>query len=130
MKKGIAFLGILTFLSCASAQNKRNIVNAKLDYKTGKEIVFVKLLGDSRCPENVQCIWAGEVSFEVAAYEDKKLIEQIQFTLNKDSAEEIKTWFTKHSPTSKLPLKAVSVLPYPKNGAQVKMGDYYIKLVY
>lgn len=130
MKKLISLLSVLTFLGCASAQTQENTINAKLDSKTGKEIVFVKLVNDSRCPEKVQCIWAGEVTFEVAAYEDKKLVEQIEFTLNKDTVEEIKAWFIKHSPENKLPLKGVSVLPYPKDGVSVKLEDYYIQLVY
>lgn len=130
MKKIISLFGILTVLGCASAQTQENIINAKLDSKTGKEIVLIKLVNDSRCPEKVQCMWAGEVSFEVAAYEDKKLVEQVEFTLNKDTVEEIKSWFIKHSPENKLPLKAVSVLPYPKDGVSVKPEDYYIQLVY
>jgi hypothetical protein len=131
MKKIIAFWSFLFLLnSCASAQKDAAVINQKLDTKSSKEIVLVKILNDSRCPEKVQCIWAGEVSFEVAAYENKKLVEQMQFTLNPGSIDEIKSWFVKHLPPSNKELKGFDITPHPKEGAQLKFEDYVIHLVY
>jgi len=132
MKKIIAFIGFVFLLhGCASAQKGNEEINQKLDSKSDKEIVLIKVISDSRCPEGVQCVWAGEVTIEVAAYENKKLIEQKTFAIgqNPEALEEVKSWFSKHS-VSNQELKEVSVLPYPKEGVQVKTEEYKIKLVY
>lgn len=126
-----AICSILFLLnSCVSAQKSENEINQKLDTSSDKEIVLVKIVNDSRCPADVQCIWAGEVTIEVAAYEKKKLIEQVQFTINQNTHDEVIAWFKKHLPVSKQELKEISVYPYPKDGAAPTMEDFIIKLIY
>lgn len=130
MKKHIilSFLA-LSLIGCAATQND-DTINQKLDSKADKEIVLMKVMDDSRCPEGVQCVWAGEVTIEVAAYENKKIVEQAQFTVNPKSKDEIISWFTKHLPTQKNQLKGISILPYPKDGVPRKLEDYFMKLNY
>lgn len=132
MMKNIAFLCIVPFLliGCASAQNKPNNIDQKLDAKKGKEIVLVKIVNDSRCPEGVQCIWAGEITFEVAAYEDNKLVEQTLLTLTPNKENTVLDWFEKHLPKSDQKLKEIGITPYPKNGVTVKPEAYSINLIY
>lgn len=131
MKKIIALYSFFIILnSCASAQKNDNEINQKLDAKSGKEIVLVKVIDDSRCPEGVQCIWAGEVTIEVAAYENQELVEQVQFTLGQKNRDGAKKWFIKHLPASEKELQGISVLPYPKDGIARKLEDYVIQLVY
>ena len=126
----LVFACFLLFAGCAGVQNTESEINQKLDAKSDKEIVLVKVINDSRCPQGVQCIWAGEVIVEVAAYENKELVEQATFTLNKDTKEEVKNWFTKHLPGRKENLKEIQVLPYPKEGIQIQPEDYRITLNY
>ena len=116
-------------LSCAGTKNP-NEIDQKLDGKSGKQVVLVKVLNDSRCPEGVQCVWAGEVTIEVAVYDNKTLSEQTQFTLNPQSAESVKAWFEKHLPPTDEKLKGVSVAPYPKEGVTINPDDYTIVLKY
>ncbi|MES2812216.1 MAG: hypothetical protein V4670_07075 [Bacteroidota bacterium] len=130
MKKFLFLIFITTSLTSCSSQKAITEINQKLDSKTTKEIVLTKLINDSRCPENVQCIWAGEVTFEVAAYENSKITEQKQFTLGTKNQEEVAAWFIKHLPETKETLKEISVLPYPKDGVETKLEDYFIKLIY
>jgi hypothetical protein len=131
MKSKIVICGVLFLMvACASSKINDDRINQKLDAKTNKEIVLVKVGNDSRCPEATQCIWAGEVTFEVAAYENKKEVEQIQFTLNKNTTEEIKAWFLKHLPENPKELKEIQVLPYPKEGVTIHPEDYHIQLIY
>ncbi|MBP8066638.1 MAG: hypothetical protein KAY31_04125 [Flavobacterium sp.] len=115
-------------MGCASAS--KNEINQQLDSKSGKEVVLVRVISDSRCPEGVQCVWAGEVTIEVAVYENKKLSEQTQLTLNAQSADEVKEWFVARLPKSKEKLKAVSVAPYPKDGVTIQPEEYKIVLKY
>ena len=131
MKNKILVYSIgLLMAACGSTKMKGDIVNQKLDAKSGKEIVLVKVKHDSRCPEGTECVWAGEVTFEAAAYEDGKMVEQVQFTLNKNTSEVIKAWFVLHLPENSKELKTIGVLPYPKDGVKIRPEDYYIKLVY
>ncbi|MEW5676647.1 hypothetical protein ABGT15_10065 [Flavobacterium enshiense] len=131
MKKIFAVM-IFAFLMshCASLPESLNEINQKLDSKAVEEIVLVKVIDDSRCPEGVQCVWAGEVTVEVAAYKNKKLVEQTQFTLNKDHIEEMKYWLIKYLPKRSETLKNISVLPYPKEGMVILPQDYKIVLEY
>ena len=105
-------------------------MNTKLETPKGKEIIFVKLITDSRCPEGTQCIWAGEVTFEVAAYENGKVVAKKQFTLNAKNQDEITSWFKNYLPENEKILKEVAILPYPKDGVSVKAEDYYYKLIF
>ncbi|MGH2666213.1 hypothetical protein [Flavobacterium sp.] len=120
----------LFLLSGCSVQKDSTEINQKLDSKSEKEIVLVKVIEDSRCPEGVQCIWAGEVTIVVAAYENKKKIEQVQFVINQNSMDDVNKWFTQHLPQTNKSLKETSVLPYPKEGVQIKPEDYHILLIY
>lgn len=129
MKKVVLFSCFFVLLMGCAAGSK-NEINQKLDSKSEKEVVLVRVVNDSRCPEGVQCVWAGEVTIEVAVYENKKLSEQTQFTLNAQSAEEVKEWFVAHLPKSKEKLKAVSVAPYPKDGVTIQPEEYKIVLKY
>ena len=124
------YIILWSFLLSNCSSQKEITINQKLDSSSGKEIVLVKIINDSRCPENVQCIWAGEVSFEVAAYENNKMIEQVQLTLNPNSQEEVTSWFKSHLPETKTSLKSIAVLPYPRDGVSVKLEDYNIRLNY
>lgn len=128
-KIGLLLLTVLFATSCSS-QKKITTINQKLASKRGKEIVFVKLVSDSRCPEKTECIWAGEVTVEVAAYIDKQLVERKQFTFNQANETEIINWFVRHLPETSEKLKTVSVMPYLKNGISVKYEDFYISLEY
>jgi hypothetical protein len=128
MKKLLFLILITRSLTSCSCQKAITEINQKLDSKTIKEIVLVKLINDSRCPENVQCVWAGEVSFEVAAYDNGKVVAQKQLTLSPTNQDEIMAWFTKYLPETKTPLKSIAVLPYPKEGISVKSEDYFLKL--
>lgn len=132
MKNLFILICSLPFLlnSCASTPKNSNEINQRLDTNATKEIVLVKVIDDSRCPEGVQCIWAGEVTIDVAAYENKKMVEQVQFTINKNTIEDVKNWFIQHLPATETALKEISVLPYPKEGVPRKPEDYTIQLIY
>ena len=126
----IAFSTFSLISGCRTITIGKDEINQNLDSSKGKEIVLVQVINDSRCPEGTQCIWAGEVSIEVAAYENKKLVEQVTLTLNRSTADEVKTWFSEHLPNVKEPLKGIDVLPHPKEGVSIQPKDYKIALKY
>jgi CRISPR/Cas system CMR subunit Cmr4 (Cas7 group RAMP superfamily) len=126
----LLFVCFFLLAGCAGVQNTETEISQKFDAKSDKGIVLINVSNDSRCPEESQCIWAGEVTFEVAAYENQKEVERIQLTLNKNTTEEIKVWFQEHLPKHSKILKAIQVLPYPKEGVRIRPEDYRIRLMY
>ncbi|MDQ3006215.1 MAG: hypothetical protein M3R47_12650 [Chloroflexota bacterium] len=78
-------------------------------------IKFKSLAGDSRCPQGVVCVWAGnaEVILEVS---------KIEIALN-----------TALDPNEKVVgdynIQLRDVIPYPKAGEELKPEDYSIKIV-
>jgi hypothetical protein len=78
-------------------------------------IKFKSLAGDSRCPQGVVCVWAGnaEVILEVSKNE---------FALNTalDPKEKVVGDYN---------IQLKDVTPYPKTGEELKPEDYSIKIV-
>jgi hypothetical protein len=126
MKKLFLFLTILWGVSFY-AQSEIKITPKKCISKKGYYLRLKSVFDDSRCPENVQCIWAGEVSVIVEVYNDKKFIEEKTITFNSKNREENNLWFSKYYSGK---IKSVGVLPYPKEGVVVKDKKKYIKIVF
>jgi hypothetical protein len=76
-------------------------------------IKFVEISADSRCPQNVQCIVAGDVTARVIIKfsGESKTLSIIQ------SGEQAKTDFNGFELTT-------SVSPYPVAGREISPGDY------
>ncbi|MFE3846983.1 hypothetical protein ACFX5D_03250 [Flavobacterium sp. LB3P45] len=136
MKK-VLLLFLIVFNSLAFAQNtpKENIKYVKITQKkclkkSGCQIVFKELVSDSRCPEGVTCVWAGEASAIVSLYKDSKLVEEKTIVFSMKNIEENKQWFSKYLPVKQRKIKTVGVFPYPKQGVVGNKKDYYIKIGY
>ncbi|MBN7815027.1 hypothetical protein [Algoriphagus pacificus] len=85
-------------------------------------ITFSKILGDSRCPENVQCIWQGVVELEV--------VIAVNGTEEKFS-------LSSYPPFNNIPsevsfmgylFKLVDVTPYPNTTKSYTEKDYTVIL--
>lgn len=131
MKKLLFLLLIPFFIQCSSkqkiAQNEIIIVQKK-ENKKGVQIVLKSVFDDSRCPSNVTCVWAGEVSVQVEVYENNVYKKSKTITFNyKNKAENI-VWFTNYYKEKEI--KEVLVLPYPENSKAINPEDYYIKIVF
>lgn len=116
------FIGLMSF-----GQTEIKITQKKCIPKKGYYLRLKSVFDDSRCPENVQCIWAGEVSVIVEVYNDKKFVEEKTITFNSKNREENNLWFSKYYSVK---IKSVGVLPYPKEGVVVKDKKKYIKIVF
>jgi len=136
MKKSL-LLFLILFNTLAFAQNtpKENIKYVKITQKkclkkSGYQIVFKEVVSDSRCPEGLTCIWAGEASAIVSVYKDSKLVEDNTMVFSMKNIEENKKWFSKYLPEKQRKIKTVGVFPYPKRDVVVNKKDYYIKIGY
>lgn len=95
--------------------------------KNGVYLRLKKVFDDSRCPQEVQCIWAGEVSAEIYVYKNKKLIETKTLTFNSKNAVENNKWFSEMFQTK---IKNVYVYPNLKIGTLIKPENYLLKVIY
>jgi hypothetical protein len=136
MKKSILlFLVLFNMLAFAQNTRKENIKYVKITQKkclkkSGYQIVLKEVVSDSRCPEGVTCVWAGEASAIVSVYKDSKLVEDNTMVFSMKNIEENKQWLSKYLPLKQRKIKTVGVFPYPKQGVVVNKKDYYLKIGY
>jgi hypothetical protein len=95
--------------------------------KKGFHLRIKAVINDSRCPEGVTCIWAGEVSVVVALYNDKQLLEEKTIIFNSKNREENIKWFENYYSKK---IKHVRLVPYPKEGVVVKEKNKFIEVVF
>lgn len=136
MKKAILLI-LLVFTTGIFAQTSKKenlkfveiVQNAKLK-GNGYQLVLKEVISDSRCPQGVTCIWAGEVQFVVSVYKDKKFIQDETITLSPNQNQETKDWLSKYMPSCKKNIKSIGIFPYPKDGSPINPKDYYLKIGY
>ena len=73
MKYFTLILSIIFLTSCATkptANENEILINATSKVSVGNdyEMKISKIISDSRCPEGVTCVWAGEVQLEIEIY--------------------------------------------------------------
>jgi hypothetical protein len=123
------FLIVFLFISATFyAQNDITITHKKCIPKKGFHLKLQRVLDDSRCPEGVTCIWAGEVSVIIEVYKNKTKVEEKTLLFNTKNKEENITWFLNYLPKNSKKIKEIAVFPYPKEGQMVKPKSQYIKI--
>ncbi|MEC4003394.1 hypothetical protein OX283_001890 [Flavobacterium sp. SUN052] len=126
MKK-VFLIYILFFTFPIFAQSEISITPKKCIPKTGYYLKLNTVFDDSRCPEGVQCIWAGEVSVVIDVYKDKKFVESKTLTFNSKNKDENFKWFETYYSKK---IKGIGVLPAPKDGVVVKPKKQYLKITF
>ncbi|MFH6969958.1 hypothetical protein [Flavobacterium petrolei] len=136
MKKSLLFL----FMMISSVALAQSPESQKVKYTTikqkvcpnqrGFQVVLKAVVSDSRCPEGVTCIWAGEVSAVVSVYKDSKWIEDTTLVFSLKNEEDNKKWFSKYLPEKQKKIKNIGVVPYPKEGTKIDSEEYYLKIGY
>ncbi|HSI88913.1 MAG TPA: hypothetical protein VK918_07635 [Pyrinomonadaceae bacterium] len=82
---------------------------------TSIEIQFIRVVEDSRCPEGVDCIWAGRAVVEVRAAKDGLSSETVSLSSDGDTASFEFSGYRIHFE---------KLEPYPKEGEKIGEGDY------
>jgi hypothetical protein len=136
MKKSVLIIFILvSTLALAQSLKAQKIKYLTIDQKVcankkGMQLVLKEVINDSRCPEGVSCIWAGEVTAIVSVYKDSNVVEETTMVLSLKSAEDNKKWFASYLSSKQKNIKSIAVVPYPKKGVRINSKDYYIKIAY
>ncbi|MFV8365649.1 hypothetical protein [Flavobacterium sp. XS1P27] len=136
MKKSILFLFmIISSVALAQSPESQKVKYTTIKQKVcpnqkGFQLVLKAIVSDSRCPEGVTCIWAGEVTAVVSVYKDSKLVEDHTMVFSMKNEQENKQWFAKYLPEKQKKIKSISVFPYPKEGVKINPKNYYVKIGY
>lgn len=107
--------------------NKELIITQNNKNSNGIAFVLKSIVNDSRCPEGVNCVWAGEVEAIVSVYKNNVLVEENSLVFSSKNNQTNIDWFMKY--TSKK-IESIRVLPYPQEGIKINPKDYYIKIDY
>lgn len=121
---------IFLFSAFAKAQDSTTVEVPKIYLKAynGKlveieqtTIRLVNVIEDSRCPQGVDCIWAGnaKVVVEITSESGKKTTKEI--TLNGGSLAPI---FSEDG----LVISIKGLAPYPSSMSKIKASDYYLRV--
>ena len=136
MKKLVLFLFmIISSLVLAQSPKSEKVKYVTIKQKVcpnqkGVQLVLKAISNDSRCPEGVTCIWAGEVTAVVSVYKNSKLIEDSTLVFSMKNEEDNKKWLASYLSDKQKKIKSISVLPYPKEGSKINPEEYYLKIDY
>ncbi|CAM2862441.1 hypothetical protein [Flavobacterium frigoris] len=133
--KNFLIVMLLVFSVSLFAQTDQNIRSLKITQKKclknkGTKLILKEVLSDSRCPEGVQCIWAGEAKVVVSVYEGKKFVKDEELVISGKNEQINKDWFMSYLPFSQKNIKSINIVPYPKEGVKINPKEYYIKIGY
>ena len=85
-----------------------------------------KITSDNRCPEGVQCIWAGEATAIIGLYYKGKFQKDIEVTFSPKETNDNNPMllFSENGQS----YHAMSLSPYPKSGNKIDSKSYEIKI--
>lgn len=91
------------------------------------EIRFVEVLEDSRCPKDVNCVWAGEAKVVIELYKYNKFLEKKILIITPTSylQEKLPIVFSSKDSQTRL----FNLQPYPNFRTPIKKEDYYLQLI-
>ncbi len=87
----------------------------------GLSLHFVEVPEDSRCPEGVNCVWAGQVTVVLNAKRGDRQ-EKLTFIREAKSKKNVTRTFEGYK------VHLLGVEPYPKEGSPLKKEDYRLRL--
>ena len=131
MKKYSVILLLILSLSVFSQSSKTKTFKIKQGTeacKKGKQVKLVAVVSDNRCPEGVECIQAGEAIVTVFIFDNKKLVTQETINLGSKNKQNYTTDLEKA--TGYTNIQGVILKPYPVNGKEVKLKEYYLEVSY
>jgi hypothetical protein len=126
MKRILTLFVLLSSLSFY-AQNEIKITPKKCLPKKGIHLRLKNVFDDSRCPEGVTCIWAGEVSVTIEVYNNKKFVEEKAMVFNTKNRDENLKWFEKYYQKK---IKSIGVFPHPKDRVTIQPKKQFVKIIF
>ena len=135
--KNVLLLSLLLFCTFSFSQSSTaekvsiaKVTQKKCLKKKGFTLILKEVVSDSRCPEGLNCIWAGEATAIISVYKDAKLVEDNTMVFSIKNQEENKLWFCKYLSENQKNLKSVQLLPYPNKDKPIDKKKYFVKVSY
>ncbi len=128
--KHFTFISTFIILIGCAARPSINtiIVNTVSNVKIGNdyEIVISKVNSDTRCPEGLDCIWAGEVELFVSVYKQKVFLKEEKMIVSFNNFSSNKLFLEKY--ISNIKIKRIEILPGKMQEAEISLKDYKLKI--
>lgn len=132
MRKVVFFLAF-TLIQCAP---KQEFVSSeiKIDSKNKTllsedfEFIIAQIISDSRCPENVNCIWEGEAEVLVSIFKKGVFYKNETIVFNSKNIATNKLLFETY--TNKKLIESINFLPINKDGKVISVDDYKIVILF
>ncbi|TQD40609.1 hypothetical protein [Haloflavibacter putidus] len=127
MKRIILLFTIFAFGHLALAQNQTPVIVAKLPLgesvflQNQYSIKFEKVIQDSRCPTNVDCVWPGEAKILLHLKKDGLLQEKKEIKLAGNNKMHSFSYGNKE-------IKIYNLAPYPASAAEKEKLAYYLQI--
>jgi hypothetical protein len=130
MKKIVGIVILILSINCAS--QKENLTDSKKIemHKLSEEYSFKikEILSDSRCPEGVNCIWAGEVSLTLSIYKEDDFFKEEAIVVSYKNLSENKDLLEKY--TSGKKIDTIEINPTKKVGVKIAINEYVLKITF
>ncbi len=107
--------GIILNAEAKTSEVKLRLAQEKSAPRTAIKIKFLSVIEDSRCPEGVNCIWAGVAKIKIQLRKAGKSAQM--FELNTNQMDKSIN-FEGHQ------IKLAAVTPYPKSGTATNASSY------
>ena len=120
MKNLVVLIIFVLSISCASQQIETHKLSEEYSFK------IKKVISDSRCPEGVACVWAGEVELVLSIYKEGVFYKDEMMTLNFKNFPENKLLLEKYTLNKKI--RSIEVFPIKQQGIVISMEDYSLKI--
>lgn len=130
------FLGLISILlvACSTTKFDEDVLTISTTEKSSvtNDLSFKieKIISDSRCPEGVQCVWAGEVNLLLGVYENNSKTEEVDLVIDYRNFEQNKTFFESKIPLKNKKIESIEILPNKLEGIQIDEKEYELKLVF
>ena len=130
------FLGLIAVLLAACSSTKFDadvlIIDATDKSAINNELSFKieKIISDSRCPEGVQCVRAGEVKLTIGVYESNSETEEVDLVIDYRNFEQNKSFFESKIPLKNKNIEVIQILPNRIAGKNIEENEYQLKLIF
>jgi hypothetical protein len=136
MKNALFLLLLITITFSVQAQKHKKgkkltdfaITQSKALNAKGTQLVLKQVISDARCPEGLNCVWAGEAQVLLSIYQNKKWIDEEIISFSPKTTEENKAWLAKTLAIPIAKIKSIRLVPYPKDSIKIDPKTYLIKV--
>lgn len=103
---------------------------SKTNVGSGYEMKISKFVSDSRCPEEVNCIWIGQVEMKIAVYKGETLVEEKLIIVTSNTFEENRTWFSKYIKLPDMSITSIVITPNRVKDIEIKEDEYKLSIYF